>query len=281
MSISLRGILKLRSSPYGYVPTKWICILFLVLFGISALAHSGLATKYRKWWILVTFVLCSVAETLGWGARIWSAYEPRALIPFQIQLCCTILAPTFTLAGVFTVFGQIIRTLGPQYARLTPVMYSVIFISADVVSLIVQAVGGGIASNVAQAGAPERGGHIMLGGIIFQFVVLLLSVAMAMEYFIRYYKRLPLREVSPSIEKNIDSSESNELNLKVRTMMAAMGGVAFCLFIRGIYRTIELADGWTGVIIQTQVYFNVFDGAMIVLAQYILIAFHPGRLLVE
>lgn len=32
------------------------------------------------------------------------------------------------------------------------------------------------------------------------------------------------------------------------------------ILIRTIYRTIELADGWTGRIIHTQVYFSGFDG---------------------
>lgn len=62
-----------------------------------------------------------------------------------------------------------------------------------------------------------------------------------------------------------------------------------------VYRTIELADGWTGRIIHTQVYFSeststflerrpadgrvrldVLDGAMIVLAIYTLNFAHPG-----
>ena len=46
-----------------------------------------------------------------------------------------------------------------------------------------------------------------------------------------------------------------------------------------IYRTIELVDGFRGSIIQTQVYFNVFDGAMIVLAMFTLNVFHPSHLL--
>lgn len=69
-----------------------------------------------------------------------------------------------------------------------------------------------------------------------------------------------------------------------------------------VYRTIELADGWNGTVITTQVYFStspahsnlsvlcqltyqtdyltdVFDGAMITLAMYTLNIFHPGFLL--
>ena len=63
-----------------------------------------------------------------------------------------------------------------------------------------------------------------------------------------------------------------------------------------MYRTIELADGWNGRIISTQVYFSgldltylvnailiiltdVLDGAMVTLAIYTLNFAHPGFLL--
>jgi hypothetical protein len=66
-----------------------------------------------------------------------------------------------------------------------------------------------------------------------------------------------------------------------------------------VYRTIELADGWNGRIISTEVYFSalnpissrrkivilskldVLDGAMVTMAMYALNIAHPGFLLPE
>ncbi|KAJ7242051.1 hypothetical protein C8J57DRAFT_1526451 [Mycena rebaudengoi] len=53
------------------------------------------------------------------------------------------------------------------------------------------------------------------------------------------------------------------------------------LFIRSIYRTIELQDGWEGRIIHTELYFNVLDGGMIVLAIFTMNFVHPGLFLRE
>lgn len=64
-------------------------------------------------------------------------------------------------------------------------------------------------------------------------------------------------------------------------MLVGAGITTIWVVIRSIYRTIELADGWTGQIITTQVYFNVLDGAPIVLAMATLNVFHPGWLLRE
>jgi hypothetical protein len=46
-----------------------------------------------------------------------------------------------------------------------------------------------------------------------------------------------------------------------------------------IYRIIELTGGWEGRIIRTEVYFNVLDGATVVLAIFTLNFTHPGLLL--
>ncbi len=64
-------------------------------------------------------------------------------------------------------------------------------------------------------------------------------------------------------------------------MLLGAGITSLWVLIRSIYRTIEFANGWTGRIITTQAYFNVFDGAPIVLAMFTLNAFHPGWLLRE
>lgn len=66
---------------------------------------------------------------------------------------------------------------------------------------------------------------------------------------------------------------------------------------RAVYRTIELSNGWSGKIIQTQVYFSkyyvyyspssnnlivdVLDGTMIVLAMYTMNIAHPGFMLAD
>lgn len=34
-------------SPYNYIPTKWICILFIGLFSCTSLVHIAQAVRYR------------------------------------------------------------------------------------------------------------------------------------------------------------------------------------------------------------------------------------------
>lgn len=73
------------SSPYGYTPTTSICILFVVLYSLTALLHLAQAASSRVWWMIPTVVLCGLYETFGWAARLWSSNNVQDMVPFSIQ----------------------------------------------------------------------------------------------------------------------------------------------------------------------------------------------------
>ncbi|KAK0222913.1 RTA1-domain-containing protein [Armillaria nabsnona] len=256
---------------YGYVPDRGISILFLVLFSVSTLIHTGQAVFSRAWWLLATAALCGLLEILGWSARLWSTSNPGLPDPYEMQLTCTILAPTPLLAANFVILEKLIERLGAGYSRLSPRAYLILFCSCDVISLVIQAVGGGMAATaVSEDTDPEKGGHIMLGGIAFQMAVITIYSILGSEFFIRYLADKPIRG---------HDITRGHLNTKLKLLTAALAFSTICLFIRAVYRTIELSDGWTGRIITTEVYFNVLDGTMIVLALYTFNIFHPTLLL--
>jgi hypothetical protein len=101
------------------VPTQWVCIVFIVLFAISGLLHTGQLIKWRTWWMLVMAVGC-LGEVIGWSGRLWSSKSPDLLNPFLMQITTTIISPSFMSAANFTILGAIIRRFGPKYSWLTP-----------------------------------------------------------------------------------------------------------------------------------------------------------------
>ena len=184
--------------------------------------------------------------------------------------------------------------------------------SLDLAALIVQAIGGGKASIAAQDGKdPGPGGDIMMYGIIIQMIGMSLVCLFLLndislvnshpsqfcilgaDFLFRFYWNKPVRSVIVNHQSDSNAticmpapSEKPEgsartISVKVRLMLLGAGITTVWVFIRSIYRTIELADGWTGRIITTQVYFNVLDGAPIVFAMVTLNVFHPGWLLRE
>ncbi|KAF7345895.1 putative RTA1-like protein [Mycena venus] len=288
---------NLGFSPYGYTPTEYICILFVALFGISTLLHIGQAIHYRMWWLFLSAILAGILETVGWGGRLWSSKSPQIFEAYEIQIVCTVIGvsiilysgailqrvpdrnamaqPTPLAAANFIVLGRIINRLGPVYSRLSPKLYTLLFLCCDIVSLIVQAVGGGMAATAVNENRdPTKGGNIILGGIVFQMVTITVYVLCATEFLLRYLRNRPIgHRLEPA------PSTTAPLGRKMKVLVYALAFNTTCLFIRAVYRVIELSDGWSGRIITTQVYFNVLDGAMITLAILTLNVAHPGQLL--
>ncbi|KAJ7148044.1 RTA1 like protein-domain-containing protein [Mycena crocata] len=286
-------ILDLRAAhpefnPYHYVPTRWICISFLALFAISTGLHLVQAIRYRIWWLLPTAFVSGILEVIGWGARLWSSFTPTKLLPFEIQIIGTIIGPTPLIAADFMILGRIIHRLGLRYSRLSPKWYSIIFCTCDIISLSVQGFGGATASvAVGKNESPERGGHIMLFGIVFQMITISVYILLASEFFLRYFTDSPIggkaaayHSLGSTTSLNRNSQISNrgrgKLDRNLKFMIAALVFNTTCLLIRAIYRTLELADGFSGRIVSIERYFNILDGGMIAFAIFSLNFVHPG-----
>jgi len=174
-------------------------------------------------------------------------------------------------------------------------MYTIIFCIADVVALIVQAIGGATASRaVTQGKNPDKGGHVMLGGIVFQMIAIVFYTMLAMEFLTRVILRRPVHPKAqpPAVEPKPESANNNVVHpvvesqethdvpwQQVRLVVLGLGFSTLCILIRSVYRTIELSNGFEGFIIHQQQLFNWLDGAMIVLALATWNILHPGRLL--
>jgi len=279
-----------NTSPYNYPlpdgrrnagPTEWICIMMIVLFSISTIAHTVQSILGRLWFLILTMVVCGFGEILGWSGRLWSSINPPLDQPFQIQISTTIISPTFLSAANFLIFGSIVKVYGPQYSRFSPKQYATIFIVIDIVALVVQAIGGGAASSASTDAGASTGAKIMEGGIIIQLVAIVFYTALAAEFLWRYSSDKPLRSQPAAIEEGQEPKDtsSNRLHSNMKLQIYGLLLSTFFLFIRAIYRTIELNDGWKGKIISTERYFNILDGSMVVLAMYTMNFLHPTWLL--
>ncbi|PPR04405.1 hypothetical protein CVT26_004230 [Gymnopilus dilepis] len=249
---------------YGYIPTRYITIIFLSLFTLSTAIHTGQSIKYRLWWIIPSIVFGGTLEIIGWTCRLLSSMHPLERLPYILQTTFTVLAPTPLLAANFMILADIIRKLGPSYSRLRP-------------KLSARGGGGGIAASSTTPTTANLGADIVLGGLVFQTLVIVGYSICGVEFFMRYLKRRPFRGKTNEVNEVIHG----KLTWNIQLMSYALVFNTFCLFIRAVYRIIELADGWEGKVIHTQVLFNVFDGTMITLAIWTTNFFHPGVLLAE
>ncbi|KAF9071717.1 RTA1-domain-containing protein [Rhodocollybia butyracea] len=264
-------------NPYGYQPSFAVAVLFLTLFGITTFVHFIQACYHRKWFFLYTAVFAGAIEIAGWYGREWSSRDVTNQNAFTIEIICTIVAPTPLLAANFIILSRLIRKLGEGYSRLSPRLYSRIFVSCDVFGFFVQVGGGSIASgdNPTQK-TVDLGSNIMLGGVAFQTFVIVCYMVLAAEYFWRFAHERPIRRRSTR-----ENFHRGVINSRIKLLIYVVLFNTCCLLIRSVYRTIELEDGFQGNVIHTQWLFNVFDATMVVLAMFAYNFAHFGRLVDE
>ncbi|CAE6477532.1 unnamed protein product [Rhizoctonia solani] len=263
--------------PFNYVPTGWVGIMFLALFGITTGGHLLQALIFRTMYMIPTLVLCGVGELLGWAGRYWGHVNPHNGDAFMMQITTTIIAPSFMTAAMFLILPKIINELGMEYSRMPPRLYSIIFISADVTALVIQAVGGAMASIADTPDGAEQGGRIMLAGIVIQLVAVILYTILGIEFVARFSIDRPAR--SAVLGERRKHSGWVGVPHGLIWMLVGLAIATVFIIIRSIYRTIELTDGWNGTIISTEKWFNWFDGAPIVIAMFAFNVFHPGYFL--
>lgn len=93
--------------------------------------------------------------------RVERATRPRArsnLVPFfetsltqqrlsHRRICCLIIGPTFFSAALYWAGGIIIQNVARDKSWLSGKWFKTVYLTADVVSLVIQAVGGGMAGS--------------------------------------------------------------------------------------------------------------------------------------
>lgn len=225
-------------------------------------------------------------EVLGWAGRTWAAECPYNSTAFMIQISTLIIgkqqpspsyhhtdrqtdnseAPTFYTAAIYVLLGRFIQLFGRQSSILSPRLYLWIFCTCDIISLVIQAAGGGLASSESDTvnGNTAPGTNTMVAGIVFQLVSLTIFVFCAVDFFRRSMRLGYLQSL---------------LHGSLAYLVGAMVLSVVCIYIRSIYRTIELAQGWSGYLITHESYFVGLDGVMMVIAVGVFNIFHPGWLL--
>jgi len=180
-----------------------------------------------------------------------------------MQICTLIIAPAFLAAACYIILGWLINYLGPQYSPLRPRTYLILFVTGDVISLVIQAAGGGMASAADTLDGANKGADVMLAGIVFQLIIML-------AFFTVYFLFLS------KLRKGL-SRAGIKSDRKPMILLYGIFAVMFFIFIRSVYRVAELSHGWNSSIIHNQGLFNALDGAMMIVAVYLLNIFHPGQ----
>lgn len=207
------------------------------------------------------------AELIGWASRTWAAKCPYNHDAFLSQIVTLIIAPVFFSAALYVLLGKLIRDLGRASSILSAKWYTIVFCTCDVVSLIIQAAGGAMASMADTDEEQDRGTNIMEAGIGFQLATMTLFGVLLGDFAWRVLgRRFGLRDA---------------ITRELKLVLIAIAISFVMIYIRSIYRTIELAQGWRGHLITHEAYFIGLDAAIMVVAVAVFIPIDPAVMLYQ
>jgi hypothetical protein len=191
----------------------------------------------------------------------------RNLIPLT-------LAPALLTAGIYLCLGRVIVATGAEYSRLKPKMYTYIFISCDLLALILQGAGGGMAATAKDTKGSRTGVNIMIAGLISQVITMVLFLALWGDFAFRTRRA----KLSGSLSRTQPPLYDHLRSTKTFTYFQwALLASTILIFVRCVYRVAELWDGFGGHLANDEVTFMIFEGPMIILAIAAITVFHPSR----
>ncbi|KZF23050.1 parasitic phase-specific protein PSP-1 [Xylona heveae TC161] len=263
------------ASYYNYLPSRAANGVFDGLFALSLGLYISQAIISRSFIGFSIAMICGcILEVLGYVGRLMSNSNPFNENGFLMQIVCLTIAPAFLAAGIYLCLSRIVHIFGAENSRLKPRSYPRIFIPCDVISLVLQAIGGGTASSEShQHKSTKTGDHIMLAGLAFQVFTLALFIVLCTDFAIRTLGRMRRLGSAEALDPTHARLRGS---WKFRGFLVALALSTLCIFIRSIYRVAELAEGWEGALIKNQNLFIGFEGAIISLAVLVLNVFHPG-----
>jgi hypothetical protein len=149
------------------------------------------------------------------------------------------------------------------------------FIPCDLISLLLQAAGGGLASAESHSGkSPDMGDNIMVAGLAFQVFTLAVFMILCVDFAFRTRSRYQSLGSAAFDQNPIFVTTRSSKGFK--GFLVALTLATICIFWRSVYRVAELAEGWTGHLIRQQNLFIGFEGVMVIVAVLALNIFNPA-----
>ncbi|KAH7356874.1 RTA1 like protein-domain-containing protein [Rhexocercosporidium sp. MPI-PUGE-AT-0058] len=258
----------LSMASFLYIPTLPGNALFAAIFGIYLVAQIFLGIKHKTWGYMVAMVLGLLLEVIGYTGRILLHNNPFNGDNFLMYLVTLTIAPALLSASIYLCLARIVNVYGENLSRFKPRTYTLFFVTCDLLCLVLQALGGGIASTSDTKSANDLGRNIMMAGLVLQVVSLTCFAIAASEFGFRVYKA---------------KGQRNERYLSIvntRLFKAFLIGLAVAtitIFIRSVYRIAELSGGFNShLFTDDEVSFMILEGVMIIIACFCLTVFHPA-----
>ncbi|KAK5020284.1 hypothetical protein LTR16_001809 [Cryomyces antarcticus] len=263
-------MLSIRSSDvlagfryYHYTPSLPAAALFVVLFALATGLHAYQMFRTRTWF-MIAFCIGGLLELIGYIGRAMSAaQQPGAwtLGPFVLQSTLLLVAPALFAASIYMELGRIVQMVdGDAHLFIRRRWMTKIFVCGDVLSFLMQGSGGGLMSGKS-ADSIKTGQNIVVGGLWVQIIFFGMFVATATFFHLRLRKVPTDRSAVTPWRKH----------------MFALYLTSGLILVRSAVRVVEYLQGFTGYLLEHEVFLYVFDAMLMLSVMLIMNWIHPSE----
>lgn len=256
---------------YEYYPSLAGNAILAAVMGLALVTHVAQMVYYRAWWFGISFILGTACEFIGYVTRTLSHDDVTLRGPYIAQIVTLVFAPVFIMAGIYYLLAILIVVYGRQFSWINPGLCSWIFILGDVVSLFVQAGGGGIAAG-SDANA-DLGQNVMLAGIAFQVLIMVVFSG----FFAVFLHRIRFMRDQSGVQFNEHTLRLRQ-SAVFRYYPIPMIAALILVFVRSIFRLVEFTASKGQPVLKHEAYFMILDALMMALAILTFNILHPGRI---
>ncbi|PVH79609.1 RTA1-domain-containing protein [Cadophora sp. DSE1049] len=256
----------LSEAHFTYIPTLYGNAALAGIFGIYAVFHLIIGIRFKTWGYMIGMVGGLVLEVLGYANRIRMHYNPFPKMPFILQLVGLTIGPAFLSAAIYLCLGRIIVVYGQHISRLKPRSYTIIFMSCDLVSLILQSAGGAMASIADTQEDTDRGVNVMISGLIAQVVSLTVFAILCADFAFQSRKKWNDRD-----PKFFELRRTKFW----KAFLAGLFIATLAIYIRSVFRVAELWGGFDSSLANNEPIFMALEGGMLLIATTCQTVFHP------
>jgi hypothetical protein len=192
-------------------------------------------------------------EEQGYASRLILSNDPFSATGFKLNIVLLTFAPAFLTAGIYLLLKHLTLSLQPTLSPLKPSLYTPIFVSCDIIAILLQGAGGAL-SAAASSGTNKKlldlGVDVMIAGLSSQVITLFIFAVLASIFFVRCVCN----------KDGLSPSAGYLWQAKGFRMFVGAAVMAFTfIFIRCTYRIAELKDGWGSPIMRKEAEFVVLD----------------------
>ncbi|KAI0823125.1 RTA1-like protein [Trametes gibbosa] len=261
-----------KDDPFN--PLQYIANNTLSAIAISLVLAVALVQSWMMWRFggrcMLAMLIGEFTWAVGFGTRFGLHTQPDSRSIYIAYNLFIVLSPCAFIASSYMLLGRLARYLkSHEHLLIPPQRITVVFVVSDISTFLIQAAGA-LLSISKDVKTSKTGEHIFLAGLILQLASFGIFVILALRFLYRVKSR-------DSHVWAVDAEKPWHRDWRTLALVLIVSSVG--IFIRCVYRVIELSQGYHGQLATTEAYFYGLDSLPLFIAVAVYTPFWPGRMI--